>query len=77
MPHIHNKSHFIARAQENYAWILTSDVTFISEKEIGIGCTCIVDPLGNVVATGQALSENVITYQISTSTLDPHRSTLN
>ena len=73
LPHIHNKAHFITMAQQNHAWFVGSDVTLVSDKEIGMGCGCIIDPLGNIVATGQVLTENIITYHISNSTLDPKR----
>ena len=73
LPHMQNKSHLLARAQENYAWFVGSDVTYNTEKEIGIGASCIIDPVGNIVATSQALTENIITYHISISTLDPKR----
>jgi len=37
---------------------------------MGVGASCIIDPYGTVVSTAQPLTENLIIYNISGSSLD-------
>lgn len=70
LPHIQAKHHFIARASENYVWFVASDVIHEDTESICLGASCIVDPLGNIVAQGQVLTENLIIYNIPFQSLD-------
>lgn len=76
LPHIQNKAHLIARAQENHVWLVCSDVIFRDDQKIGVGCSCIIDPLGRIVAEGQPLTENVLTYHIAPQSVDSKLSAL-
>ena len=71
VPHIHNKNHLLSKALENKVWLVCRDVIENTEHTLGVGCSCIIDPLGNIVASAQPLTENILIYHISSFTLQP------
>jgi predicted amidohydrolase len=70
LPHMHNRSHLIARAVDNKVWLVCSDVIYKDDDKIGIGASCIIDPLGNIVSCAQPLTENILIYSIPEFSLD-------
>lgn len=71
VPHMHNKNHLLSKALENKVWLVCSDVIENTEQTLGVGCSCIIDPLGNIVVSAQPLTENILMYHISSFTLQP------
>ncbi len=77
IPYMHSKNHLISKALENKVWMVCSDVIAHTENTLGVGCSCIIDPLGNVVANAQPLTENVLIYHIPSFSFEPKYSGLN
>lgn len=76
VPYMHSKNHLVSKALENKVWMVCSDVIAHTETTLGVGCSCIIDPLGNVVANAQPLTENILIYHIPSFSFEPKYSRL-
>jgi predicted amidohydrolase len=53
-----------ARAKDTGCWVLSADVVGRTEEKVSYGCTCIVNPAGEIVSQVTENSEGIAVFDI-------------